>query len=192
MKKSIKYFRPLYVLLLLLVTFTVLAIGLILSSSFHSSSNTPILMLKLNTANDEKTLYRKLLVNGELDKGKKFKVKNEEIVDASDIFIDHVNRKSNSIYLTVKKHVLKDQFKKQVHNPIYDRMIKQVVKEQQHPIFVFTMFKTKNHYYAYLALNAGIDDTGTIYRYSKKDKKMSGIGQTSNDEHVVAIREITR
>ena len=28
--------------------------------------------------------------------------------------------------------------------------------------------------------------------YSKKDKKMSGIGQTSNDEHVVAIREITR
>lgn len=27
---------------------------------------------------------------------------------------------------------------------------------------------------------------------SKKDKKMSGIGQTSNDEHVVAIREITR
>lgn len=54
-------------------------------------------MLKLNTANDEKTLYRKLLVNGELDKGKKFKVKNEEIVDASDIFIDHVNRKSNSI-----------------------------------------------------------------------------------------------
>ena len=149
-------------------------------------------MFKLNTANDEKTLYRKLLVNGELDKGKKFKVKNEEIVDASDIFIDHVNRKSNSIYLTVKKHVLKDQFKKQVHNPIYDRMIKQVVKEQQHPIFVFTMFKTKNHYYAYLALNAGIYDTGTIYRYSKKDKKMSGIGQTSNDEHVVAIREITR
>ena len=79
MKKSIKYFRPLYVLLLLLVAFTVLAIGLILSSSFHSSSNTPILMLKLNTANDEKTLYRKLLVNGELDKGKKFKVKNEEM-----------------------------------------------------------------------------------------------------------------
>ncbi|WP_236253626.1 hypothetical protein [Lactobacillus ultunensis] len=91
MKKSIKYFKPLYVLLLLLVAFTVLAIGLILSSSFHSSSNTPILMLKLNTANDEKTLYRKLLVNGELDKGKKFKVKNEEIVDASDIFVDHVN-----------------------------------------------------------------------------------------------------
>lgn len=186
MKKSIKYFKPLNVLLLLLVAFTVLALGLILSS-FHSSSNTSILMFKLNTANDEKTLYRKLLVNGELDKGK-----NEEIVDASDIFIDHVNRKSNSIYLIVKKHVLKDQFKKQVHNPIYDRMIKQVVKEQQHPIFVFTMFKTKNHYYAYLALNAGIDDTGTIYRYSKKDKKMSGIGQTSNDEHVAAIREITR
>lgn len=191
MKKSIKYFKPLNVLLLLLVAFTVLALGLILSS-FHSSSNTSILMFKLNTANDEKTLYRKLLVNGELDKGKKFKVKNEEIVDASDIFIDHVNRKSNSIYLTVKKHVLKDQFKKQVRNPIYNRMIKQVVKEQQHLIFVFTMFKTKNHYYAYLALNVGIDDTGTIYRYSKKDKKMSGIGQTSNDEHVVAIREITR
>ena len=78
MKKSIKYFKPLNVLLLLLVAFTVLALGLILSS-FHSSSNTSILMLKLNTANDEKTLYRKLLVNGELDKGKKFKVKNEEM-----------------------------------------------------------------------------------------------------------------
>lgn len=27
-------------------------------------------MLKLNTANDEKSLYRKLLVNGELDRRK--------------------------------------------------------------------------------------------------------------------------
>ena len=36
-------------------------------------------MIKLDTANDEKTPYRKLLVNSELDKGKKFKVKNEEM-----------------------------------------------------------------------------------------------------------------
>ena len=39
MKKSIKYFRPLYVLLLLLVAFTALAIGLILSASLTTIDN---------------------------------------------------------------------------------------------------------------------------------------------------------
>lgn len=79
--------------------------------------------------------------------------------------------------------------KKKVSDPVYDQMIKQVAREQKHLIFRFTMFKVNCHYYAFLSLNAGLDDTGTIYRYSFKDKKMIKIGQTSDDNEVLAVKE---
>lgn len=179
---------PLYVIILLFLCL----IGLvgITSHAIHSgNSQKVILYLKMQDDNHEKPpYYRKLRANGVKDKTKKFRIRNEEIVNATYSFTSHIDKKSNSIYLTLKHKPLHNQYHKKVNDPIYTRMVKQIAKNQKHDIFNFTIFKVQHKYYAYLELNAGLDDTGTIYRYSFKKKKMIVIGGTENDQAVIAIK----
>lgn len=193
MKNNLRRYLPLYVIILFFLCLAgMLGIGIHAYFNYDSSnSQHSNLMLKLRGPNEGKITYRKLLANGKMTKGEKFDTKNEEIINVdANVFKIHDEKKTNSSYLTLGKYTLKDQNRKKVNDSVYERMIKQVAHEQENPVFIFRMFKTNQNYYAFLQLNAGIDDTGTIYKYSFKNKKMEKIGKTDNDNEVVAIKEI--
>lgn len=190
MKDKIFNRLPFYVIIVFLLCLIGLC-GIIFKAnySFNNPNNQKVILyLKMQDYNREKPpYYRKLKANGVKSKATKFKVGQEEIADASSLFSAHINKKKNSIYLTINHQSLRNQDHKKVKDPIYSQMIKQVATEQKHPIGHFFMFKVHHKYYAYLALNAGLDDTGTIYRYSFKKKKMLAIGETEDDQDVIAV-----
>lgn len=192
MKNSLRKYLPLYVVILFCLCLAgMLGVGVHAYFNYKGSSSqkvrSPILMVKIRAVNEGKITYHKLLANEKIIKGKKFSAKNEEIINVNpNVF--KVDSKKNQ--LTLRKYTLKNQYNKEVNDSVYNRMMKQVAREQENPIFIFRMFKTHHNYYAFLQLNAGIDETGMIYKYSFKDKKMVEIGSTENDDEVIAVKEI--
>lgn len=154
-----------------------------------SQNKYAILAGKLASDNKDKVSFAKIYNNGKVStttfKDKKFR---KAVVVDPNIFIDHVNKKNNSVYNTINVKLLKES-KGLKSTPVYIDIIKYVAKHSNHSIVILNLFDIEGEYYVFLKYNAGLSDEGTLYKYN--DNKLTKVC-TLNSGQIIGLRKIKR